>query len=463
MKNKISKIIITISYLIMLVFFIMLLMSRHDIKAANYIVFNIISPITSLLFYITQYIPITIKYIFLFITPLLILLTYILYVLVNKAEIVNKLLSSILFTIFNLLISIFIIKITIFYIIPTTSNIDVFYLTDYKYKEYKEEFFNEYVEYIYNQVDTYSDLIPRTNNKIELNNINKIAINNLKNIKDKYPFLKGVYPTHYGNIPYNQTTTSTGYTSNITFSINIIDDLNPIAELNNITHELCHAKGIDKESDAIFCTYEADIYSKDIISNYAAYYEVFTRIYEILYFANNKYLNTYQELIDNKCINNNYEEFCNYNYKELREIKKESNKFYLKTFYLSNLDYRNKIINNLKELKNLNIKIYNNNYSLIDIDNIPDINYIHIFIEIDNNYNTIQEILNKNKELYYQIRQVDNQDIMYKRPSGGLSIERYIKQFAKKTELTKDYKTENSYSRSIRLLLEKYDYEKRNK
>ncbi|MBR6133674.1 MAG: DUF3810 family protein [Bacilli bacterium] len=462
MKNKISKIIIIISYLIMLVFFIMLLISRHDIKIANYIVFNIISPINSLLFYITQYIPITIKYIFLFITPLLVLLSYILYVLVNKAETVNKLLSNILFIIFNLLISIFIIKITIFYIIPTSSNIDVFYLTEYKYKEYKEEFFYEYIEYIYNQVDTYSNLIPRTNNKIELNNINKIAINNLKNIKDKYPFLKGIYPTHYGNISYNQSTQSTGYTSNITFSINIMDDLNPIAELNNITHELCHAKGIDKESDAVFCTYEAGIYSKDIISNYAAYYEVFTRIYEILYFSNNKYLSTYQELINNKCTINNYEEFCNYNYKELKEIKQESNRFYLKTFYLSNIDYKNKIINNLKELNNYNIRIYDNNYNTIDINNIPDINYIHIFIEIDHNFNKIKEILDSNKELYYQIRQVNSDDIMYRRPSGNLSINRYIKQFAKKSEMSTDYKTENSYSRSIRLLLEKYDYEKRN-
>ena len=460
MKNRLTKIIITISYIIMFIFFIMSIITRNNPKIANIFVYNIISPINSFLYYIKQYIPVFIKYLVLFITPLIIIFFYISYILINKIDIKHKnILSNIFYLLFNLTISFFIIRVSIFYIIPNTSNIDNIYLQEYINKEYTIEDFNNYVEYIYNKVDTLSNTIPRTNNKIEIDNITELSINNLKNISDKYKFLKGIYPTHFEEIKYDQLGMGTGFTSNITHSINIISDLNPIAELNNITHELCHIKGIEKESDAVFCTYEAGIYSKDIISNYAAYYEVFTRIHEILYLSNNEYYTKYEELINNKCINNKYEEFCNYNYKEIKEKKHIANKIYLKTYKLYNKEYLSSIIDNIKELSKYEITIYNQDNNIISINEIANQEYIKVIIDIDNNFNSIQDILINKKELYRNINQTDRENVIYER-KGALSIEKYIKPFTRKESLSQEYKIENSYSRSIRLLLEKYDYER---
>ena len=461
--NKLSKIISLLSFSIMIIFFIMFIISKNNTNVANFMVFSVISKINSILFYLLQYFPPNIQSLLLFLSPLVILLCYLLYVVSKSIDLDEEKkihLSSIFFSLFSITLSSFIINISMGYTIPYTSSIDTFYLSDYRDKEYDLKYFEEYVKYIYEKIDKLSTQVPRdVDGEVIINDIDKLAINNLKNLKDKYYFLDGVYPNHFQSVNYNLVDEGTGFTSSYSHSISILKDLNNIAYLNNLTHELCHLKGIDKESDAVFCTYEAGIYSDNYVSKYAAYFEIFYRLYSLLKLSESEYFYDYDTLVSSKCITNHYTEFCSFNYKEVKEIKYDATRIYLETFNTKETDYYNNINNVLSILNNnYDIEVYDKYYSRVEFnEDIHDKTYIII----NSNNEDILDIIKPNKNLFINIKQLKKDSNPLKKTSD-LNINYYLKPFNKENYMTKDYKKEYSYSRSIRLFLEKYNYIKDN-
>ena len=325
-------------------------------------------------------------------------------------------------------------------------------------------------DYLKEKVLYLSSIVERKDGDVIIDNIEEHAIKDLNNISNKYTFLKGTYPTKYNDL--NEEESINGYvTEGVTYMADYVVNVNygqsSALLLNTIEHELCHTKGISRESEATYCSIVSQVSSDSIESNYSGYLEAFLRTNTALeYVDSDKSIKDADEVLS-LCMYKGYNEICENSYREVNEYIEDSDQFKIITYslkrYIDRKDMLLSVISKAKEMPGF--KLLLNGKTEIDISEVESLikndNDDWLTIYIDNNkdiFNKIQPSLKENVNNFYSLHQFDSKE---KEPDWNYDAEYFLKPFSNSNDLSLvlsgEYTDNFNYERVVRLLLEYFD------
>ena len=300
-------------------------------------------------------------------------------------------------------------------------------------------------------------------------NLVELAIDELKNSSSKYEFLKGKYPKNIGDFSERERKNNYGLTLGYTGNAGVVVDsyAHDVEELNTIMHEMCHVKGIIRESEAEYCAFLASVDSSNDKVIYSAYMAAFARTISALADVDLKLSDDISSRFFNLCYEKGYEEVCRFNIKYIDFYFKDADVFYGRGYKLNTYtSKKSELVNFLNKLKkyDLKIKINGKNIKLDKISNLvdsgsEDVLEFSILITEDN-FSDVSVILNEYKTFFiagYQEISEDVEDEEDERTSEEF-LEYYLKPFDKTDiVLGEDYSDEYYYERATRFYLEYFD------
>ena len=200
---------------------------------------------------------------------------------------------------------------------------------------YTQENLEDVIDYFKNRIIIYSESLNRVNGEIDTGSKPyDLAVEDLKNLAIKYEFLKGSYPKNIYTLSESDLKRF-DYPVGLTYNFTIgIDDVN-LSNLNKIftiTHELCHMKGVFRESDANYCSFLAGYNSNSDVSKYAMYINIMPNLLEAL--KNEELFDNIENEFGNICIESGYSEICNMYFKDINRYVKDTDTLELYTYSL---------------------------------------------------------------------------------------------------------------------------------
>lgn len=476
--NKLNKGLNITLFVILALYLIISIVMYFNDNFSYFIIKNIFNPINGFFYFLNSHIN-YLSYIIMAIY-ILVIITYIIVYIYN--EIISKKSLEHRTKIVNIAYSCFMISIFII-VIPTLlgqfeshlPHFDKLYFKDTQNKTYTKEELIELDKYLQSKVLTIGDSIKRVDGKISNDrNYNKLAVKNLKNVSNKIPLLKGLYPTKSSSINDQIRgivgSKVTGFTTPYSTYFDYSGD--PVEIINTVTHEFCHTKGILRESETVYCAFLAGIESDDELSNYGAYIEAFSWVSEALMEIDYETSVNLEDEVLSKCLKNNYEELCSIYTKNNKSYIAGSKILSISSYHLKNYtDYKEELMESLKILKDNGAKILvdKKEVSLDDIDKLIDEksnSYLNINMKLNKKiFNKIEKAI-KNDKLYLGIYQINKEDEDSEEKEDNPE-KYYLSPLKDKDEnifLNFSYGSiEYDYSRASRLILEhfdKYGYEK---
>lgn len=470
--NKASKRVMAVVLLLIGFLTLLFLIGAFFPEFASWYLINIRNPIYGVLFDIGQYVPfLSSRIIFIFMI-IIFILTIVIGIIENTKKLTyfkkEKYANNILIIIFVLL-----------GIGNLVSFTDYITLNSLKMNQDSENFDKSYSKEdlinlnrkLADKIMVMSSEFERDNNRIKYDDdIVDVAADNLLGISDEYEFLKGRYPNRVSDFyDYERATNydgMVGYT--MLYSIFIDKDLDKLSQLSTVTHELCHAKGLVRESETEFCAYVAGAESDDELSQYVSYLNGFMRSLSVLYMVDRDIANDIEEPIQNMCLNNEYEEICGLYLKEINNYINDSDELWLGGYRLRNyFNHSEKFMELLTKLdNNFDVKFLINDKK-VDLDTINaeinngSKNTLKIKISIDEKkFEKVSKILKNNKKYFYGMFQMNSEIEEDDVKTGNEALDFYLAPFDEKYDsfmyFTDDYMDEYDYDRLTRLLLEYY-------
>ena len=380
----------------------------------------------------------------------------------------------------NIISCIVLALVTLFLILPVGLDFNT-----YNNSKINEKYFSENVETVYteediikltnyykNKVMMYSKSFPRIGGEIVYSeNLIDRSVTDLKNISSIYPFLKGSYVSNVGDLSTWEREKNNDGTMAYTSLFGVIVDskLDKTIKLNTINHELCHTKGILRESEAEFCAYVSGISSTDKFSQYSAYYNAFYRLTSVVSQINKDKALDIEEDFTKLCLTDEYSEVCNF-------YRKDTDAFVEGTDYYMGYSYRLRNYKNFKDQFMSVLSDFEKNFKAEFVIDGMKVTSSYIYNEINNGSTKVLEIrvpvtdgdfasvsnFVKNNQKYLMAFYQYDVDIEDDSPEGQEALEYYTKSFD-----MEDYKyvfgfgdewyDEYYYERVVRLLLEYHD------
>ena len=385
------------------------------------------------------------------------------------ALIVSNVISCIVFTILTFLL---VLPMGLDFSTYNNAKINEKYFSDHVDEVYTEDDLLKLTEYYKNKVMTLSKSFPRIGGEIVYDkNLVDQSIKDLKNISSTYPFLKGSYVTKVGDLStYEREKNNDGtmaYTS--LFGVIVDSKLDKTIKFNTINHELCHTKGILRESEAEFCAYVAGINSTDRFSQYSAYYNAFYRLTSAINQIDHEKALDIEEDFTKLCLTDEYSEACNFYSKDVDTFVEGTDAYMGYSYRLRNyknhkdafMNILNLLEKNFKAQFVIDEKVVNTGYIYNAISKgSKEVLEIRITVT-DDNFVPISNFVKNNQKFLMAFYQYDV-DIEDDLPEGQEALEYYLKPFD-----MDDYKyvfgfgdewyDEYYYERVVRLLLEYED------
>ena len=253
------------------------------------------------------------------------------------------------------------------------------------------------------------------------------------------------------------------------FGVIVDSKLDKTIKLNTINHELCHTKGILRESEAEFCAYVAGINSTDRFSQYSAYYNAFYRLTSVINQIDHEKALDIEEDFTKLCLTDEYSEACNFYSIDTDTFIEGTDAYIGYSYRLRNYkEYKDPFMSVLNSLEKnfkaqfiIDDKVVESGYIYNEIGNNSD-KVVEIRITVtDDNFIPVSNFIKSNQKFlmaFYQF-DVDCDDDL---PEGQEALEYYLKPFD-----MEDYKyvfgfgdewyDEYYYERVVRLLLEYED------
>lgn len=349
-------------------------------------------------------------------------------------------------------------------------NFDQLYFQETKDKTYSKEDLIELDKYLHDQVKYLSENIKRDENGNIISNINynEQAIKDLKNVSNRIPLLKGLYPTRSSKINDFLRGIVGSKTTGFTTPYNTYFDYDdaPSSIISTVTHEFCHTKGLIRENETVYCAFLSGIESSNELSQYAAYLEAFSWVSEALSEIDYETSDSLEDEILSTCLTNNYQELCSIYTKNNNSYINGSKEMYITTYYLKNYQ-------NYQEELSSSLKILTENGAILQIDKeektiaevmslVEEGSNKHLYIGLKINkekFNQIKEAIKDNR-LYLSVYQANKKDEDSKEKINNPE-KYYLSPFKDKDEnpvFNLSYGgVEYEYSRVSRLLLEHFD------
>ena len=387
------------------------------------------------------------------------------------ALIVSNVISCIIFTILTLLL---VLPMGLDFSTYNNAKINEKYFPDHVDEVYTEDDLIKLTDYYKNKVMSLSKSFPRIGGEIVYNkNLVNQSIKDLKNISSTYPFLKGSYVTKVGDLStYEREKNNDGtmaYTS--LFGVIVDSKLDKTIKLNTINHELCHTKGILRETEAEFCAYVAGVNSSDKFSQYSAYYNAFYRLTTVINQIDHEKALDIEEDFTKLCLTDEYSEACNFYSKDTDTFIDGTDAYIGYSYRLRNYkDYKDPFMSVLNSLEKnfkaqfiIDDKVVTSGYIYNEIGNNSD-KVVEIRITVtDDNFVPVSNFIKSNQKFLMAFYQFDV-DIEDELPKGQEALDYFLKPFD-----MEDYKyvfgfgdewyDEYYYERVSRLLLE-YEHDK---
>ena len=470
--NRSSKKLIAIILLIIGFLLLLVLIGMFFPGFASWFLINIRNPIIGILFDIGQHIPFVAS-------RFMIIIIFIMFVLIGTINIIEdskklsyfkkeKYANNCLKVTFILM---FICSFSFLFDLISLNSLKMNYDNENFNKSYSKEDLINLNKELADKIMMISSEMEREDGAIKYDkDIVDVAVNNLLGISDDYDFLKGRYPNKVSDFYKHDRSMNNdgtvGYT--MMYAIFIDKELEKLSQLSTVTHELCHAKGLTRESETEFCSYVAGVESSDKLSQYASYLNGFMRANDVLYMVDEDVADDIEEPIQNMCLNNEYEEICGIYLKMLSTYISDSDELWLSSYRLRNYNgHDEKIIGLLSELdEKFDVKFLINNkkVNLNKIEqeiNSGSENKLRVVVSIDeDNFDKISKVLMDYKKYFYSIYQMNSEVKDDDIRTGNEALEFYLSPFNKKYDtfmyFTNDYMDEYDYSRMTRLLLEYY-------
>lgn len=294
------------------------------------------------------------------------------------------------------------------------------------------------------------------------------SVNNLLNISNKYKFLKGWYPSKvdaFSKLEHESNVDQTlGYTMG--YGIKVDTEGDKVMLMHVLTHELCHSKGLVRESETEFCAYVAGIHGDDL-SRYAAYLDAFGRVNYALYMIDEDLAYDIEEPVLNLCLNEGYEEICGFYTKEINHYINDSYSMEISSYRLRNyVNYFDEFSSILSVLE----KDYNAKFSIGERQNVTigavqaEINngsneFLGITINLDEEkFEQLSTYLKDCDEYFLGIYQINDDTEEVDDMTSEEALEYYLRPFRKHTDIDLvidgEFMDEYDYERVSRLLLE---------
>ncbi len=336
-------------------------------------------------------------------------------------------------------------------------------------KEYTKDDLVRLNEYLVNEIVEMSSVLEREDGKvIYTDKLSDIAIYELKNSSNKYKFLKGLYPSTVGDFSKEEKTSNfdvtLGYTGYAGVVIN--SDAGDVEEINTIMHEMCHVKGVNRESEAEYCAFLASVDSKSPEVVYSAYVSAYTRTLSALNYVDAKEAYRVEEDFLNLCSVNNYDEACNFYTKNINDYFDGADEFIFRGYKLKYYkDYKEELksLLNILSKYDLVLKVDGEEVSVEDVLSLVDKQSDEILvgkIKINKKkWKNVVSSLQENSKLIvlgYQNDSSIEEDMDM--PEGEEALSYYLKPFNKTDYFTGDeYNKEYYYERATRHFLEYFD------
>ncbi len=474
--TKTMKILLGITFGLIAIELILLVLGILSKKIAYFTWTNILLPIKSLIYVISQFFafkigtfPISLFYIMI----LLIVILLLLYEPIMRSEKIKKKDKiKILSFIKTFEIVVFLLEFGI-YLIPhlmTYNNpkIDTIYFPkEIKNKYTKEDIF-EYTKKLEDKIIEIGAKLERDKkgNIIINEKLEDIAVKDMKKAGERYDFLKGPYPKRYLKFTKKELerkTTLYGLTSVDTVNINYSRP-SPIT-LNIITHELCHTKGIARENEAVLCSVMVGIESDNLLSNYGAYLEAYERAIDALNLIDSSRALSSEDRITSLCIDKKYQEICDMYNKTTDYYVEEAKELEIGTYNTSYYD-KEDLINMIKELEEFKPTYYVDGEKIDNSEiynNLDDNKHISLTIENDKEkFEKIQKILSKYKQKLQYVSQIVPDDYKGVDLTEEEAEDYYTKEVPDSNatiHLDGNMDEVFDYSRATRLIMEYFDHE----
>lgn len=298
-----------------------------------------------------------------------------------------------------------------------------------------------------------------------------LSISELENSSSKYKYLRGKYPNNVSDFSEKERKTNFDMTLGYTGIGGVVIDsyANDVEEINTIMHEMCHVKGIIRESEAEYCAFLASVDSSDERVVYSSYIAAFARTSSALSDIDEGLANDAEERFLNLCYEKGYEEACRFNIKNIDFYFDDADVFYGRGYKFKNYGTRkDELFAFLNKLDKYDLKVYvdDKNVSLNKISKLIDSGsekLLYFSIEItEDEFDDIEEILKEYKTFFvagYQNDSSIEEEEEDDRTSEEL-LEYYLKPFDKTDySINEDYADEYYYERATRFYLEYFDSE----
>ena len=358
------------------------------------------------------------------------------------------------------------------------SKVNYEYFNDNVSTKYTKEDLIELNRYFQEKIMNMSYSFKRENGTIiyEKDMLNT-AVNNLLNVSNEYSFLKGWYPSKvdaFSKLEHENNVDQTlGYTMG--YGIKVDTEGDKVMLMHVLTHELCHSKGLVRESETEFCAYVAGIHGDDL-SKYAAYLDAFGRVNYALYMIDENLAYDIEEPILNLCLNEGYEEICGFYTKEINHYINDSYSMEISSYRLRNyVDYFDKFTSILSVLE----KEYNATFSIGKRENVTigavqaEINngsneFLGITISLDEEkFEKLSAYLNDCDEYFLSIYQINDDTEEPDDMSSEEALDYYLRPFNEYTDInlviSGEFMDEYDYERVSRLLIEYHHMEIKNR
>jgi hypothetical protein len=379
----------------------------------------------------------------------------------------------------NIISCIIFVLLTLFVFLPVgldfnthnNSKINEKYFSNNIDKVYTQEDLMKLANFYKNKVMVYSKSFARIGGEVVYNqDLVERSVKDLSAISEQFPFLKGSYVSNVGDFSQWERERNNDGTMAYTSLFGVVVDskLDKTLKLNTINHELCHTKGILRESEAEFCAYVAGISSNDLFSQYSAYYNAFYRITSAIAQIDKEKALDIEESFTKLCLTDEYTEVCNF-------YSKDIDTFVEGTDYYMGYSYR---LRNYKEYKDqfMNVlSLFEKNFNAEFVIDDKKVNSSYIYNEIisgskkvleiripvtDDDFASVSSFVKNNQKLLMAFYQYDV-DIEDDYPTGQEALEYYTKPFDMKDSLNifnfEGWQDEYYYERVVRLLLEYHD------
>ena len=347
------------------------------------------------------------------------------------------------------------------------------YFSLYKDKEYTKKDLIKLTEYYRDKILLYMDKFER-NDKGEIifnEDLGLTAVNSLEKSSRKFNYLQGPFLNRFTIFSErehkNNTDNTLGYSG--AFGIKYDPEFNPISVLSVITHELCHTKGLARESETVFCEVIANTEDDIDEVKYSGYLEGFARAIVALYEVDFNEASIIEDGITKYCLTDNYAEICNLYGRNINYYEKGTDHVILVTYTLNLYEDHSKeffeVLNILVNDFNAKITMKDEELSIEELSNkMNDSVYAKIVIEVDKEkFNKLQPYLIKYSNTFLGINQESADDEIpverdeneslsyYLAPYGGIDL------FKSPVPNVKGgFMDEYNYERVVRLLLEYY-------